>query len=1297
MGNITSNNTTTRTRTSVNTYNDDINFDELFAEDVPIDNNDDQTLTNNESEQDSIEENTPAHIGQEQILQHQLDAATTEEPADTLVHDLDYTVNFLNRQLAVEKTEAQRRKTKLTILALKYNRDIVNLLIKLDLPSDLRTIIPEDKQILLKAGVLKINKEHNVFVNFLYSSDKVSTWNETKKNAAEFHKNSKSSDTSTLKNAYKEARKGNIGKACNILTNFNNFIRATQDNIKGLFKGPTRRSNRTINSTPKYTHTFTDDACLDYTDMKEHASKLNCKSQASGPSGMTNSYIVSLINDPDECFLHLITYLVNWIIRGYISDDDWDLINMTKGILIAKDNHTEENPKVRPICISEPLMMLADRYVKKVLYKDLITAAGTTQTGLAKNGMHICNKLLQALFEDEVLQNNKDVITVKLDIKNAFNSLDRSVIIKHLSKLGIKFTNYWKRLYSVDSIIKFFDLDDDVIMQTGTHQGRCTSPLIFDAVLMSILSEAKVLDAIGSSTTTLLRLLHDDMLYKGTPDEIANLTKLITTALSKAGLDLNKTKTEVLHHESISPAGKEKVLQWANKFDKNIILQCEGLIFGGIPFGTDNFITKTLKSKFESFSKLMDDIQHHNNIAEIDVGITLSLCRFCLSTKWMHWLRVIPAKLWKYEATTENGQTILLDIRDLVDNKIWSYFLRDLDVSSYKKQNDNFETNFLSVEETRLAKETFFLNTRNSGYGVQSLMSTSNIALIGSWSSIMNEVYNQFGDATKLRHTNNENKIYERLSILPCIKRIQYTASELNVICSNSDIPKLQKTNPGTGDSGSFDLIHDTLKVLSTSCGLKSNENEFRKSTTKERLQLKMNHLFTWMNANDIATRLLDLDNAPDPTSKDYKLYISNNVKFRAFQGNRSRTTRRYLNFTHRPDQKREMDKYEIRKLLTKDLFISPYEENNFICEHCNQNGNVSWLEHVEICKMTRATRSANDPYKATPVNRSTSIHYGLKSIHKQHFPKISDMDVDQHEPYPDSEFNRLNGVNPPADDPLYRADLLLKCNFNDTSRNLPITKYLVDITSGSIHVKSNKDKFFKWVKDKNTKAWSYTYVNNAVSKSLYDLKIKHYKRWNHYDRIIPLAFDSTGNIAPRSRKFINKLYAPSSGDNGTGVQRNWNSEIQRRFLKKNFLDSISLLFAKYRVKDIQNMDRVPLQRRLDAEAERDPIEQRRRQRAAREAREEEERRNMAREEEEGQLRLDRIREDAIIAHEVYLQDLLKEEQRIRRETTVAIEALGDATNLQNLQQETTIDLEAIQNKDVQIFMDNFNIHSLYN
>ena len=76
-------------------------------------------------------------------------------------------------------------------------------------------------------------------------------------------------------------------------------------------------------------------------------------------------------------------------------------------------------------------------------------------------------------------------------------------------------------------------------------------------------------------------------------------------------------------------------------------------------------------------------------------------------------------------------------------------------------------------------------------------------------------------------------------------------------------------------------------------------------------------------------------------------------------------------------------------------------------------------------------------------------------------------------------------------------------------------------------------------------------------------------------------------------------------------------------------------------------MDRIPLQRRLDAEAERDPIEQRRRQRLAREARArgEKERRNMTREEEERRLVIDRIREEANIAHEAYLQDFLQEER----------------------------------------------------
>ena len=77
-------------------------------------------------------------------------------------------------------------------------------------------------------------------------------------------------------------------------------------------------------------------------------------------------------------------------------------------------------------------------------------------------------------------------------------------------------------------------------------------------------------------------------------------------------------------------------------------------------------------------------------------------------------------------------------------------------------------------------------------------------------------------------------------------------------------------------------------------------------------------------------------------------------------------------------------------------------------------------------------------------------------------------------------------------------------------------------------------------------------------------IKFEKYSLWDHNNYIIPMAFDSSGNIAPKSKSFINKLYATSTGESGSNAQRNWNSEIQRRYLKKDYLDSISLLFAKF-------------------------------------------------------------------------------------------------------------------------------------
>ena len=60
----------------------------------------------------------------------------------------------------------------------------------------------------------------------------------------------------------------------------------------------------------------------------------------------------------------------------------------------------------------------------------------------------------------------------------------------------------------------------------------------------------------------------------------------------------------------------------------------------------------------------------------------------------------------------------------------------------------------------------------------------------------------------------------------------------------------------------------------------------------------------------------------------------------------------------------------------------------------------------------------------------------------------------------------------------------------NVISRTFPTIFYCLDITSGSIYIKSNEDKFLKWTCNKITQEWSIPWVNNAVSKDLYKDKI---------------------------------------------------------------------------------------------------------------------------------------------------------------------------------------------------------------
>ena len=72
---------------------------------------------------------------------------------------------------------------------------------------------------------------------------------------------------------------------------------------------------------------------------------------AKGVSGFSNKILKTFCANRDPKGLELITYLVNFILRGWVCDKDWDLINTTRGISLDKGNFKNDSNDWRPICI----------------------------------------------------------------------------------------------------------------------------------------------------------------------------------------------------------------------------------------------------------------------------------------------------------------------------------------------------------------------------------------------------------------------------------------------------------------------------------------------------------------------------------------------------------------------------------------------------------------------------------------------------------------------------------------------------------------------------------------------------------------------------------------------------------------------------------------------------------------------------------------------------------------------------------------------------------------------------------
>ena len=485
--------------------------------------------------------------------------------------------------------------------------------------------------------------------------------------------------------------------------------------------------------------------------------------------------------------------------------------------------------------------------------------------------------------------------------------------------------------------------------------------------------------------------------------------------------------------------------------------------------------------------------------------------------------------------------------------------------------------------EENIAKCIFNLKLNNGGLGVQSVVEISDSALVGSWTCFVDDVFNQLYKVMNVNESDEEDRILKLgiLQNISIIQNIKIAAGNLkNYLYVDNEYKMCDHQSHSILVDGNCQ-VSEMLDILCESAGFDTFDSDpgklrrFRENKFMK-YQKKLTHLTNVISRDHLSDSLLLQHNNKPFSSEDrnFKLYALSNDIYRSFQ-DRSKFSQKFLNRIHMSYNKRTLNLKDTKKILALTLLISFKSPTLYCCKHCNTT-DVSCWEHLEQCKYAYGTfHNNNGDVEVKLGSRSQELHKAIKRSCCIHFNRTADTTVNDFlEPSVSTTFDLdPNHRSFKADDnikPEYRADILLEA-LGDSGTH---EKFLVDVTIYSSHVKSNINCHFEFHKNNKYFRW----VNAGVAKKAWIQKKSHYSKWLHDNHIIPFAFDSAGNIAPGTLKFINKLFAPSNSK----YTRSWNSENERKILKNWFLNDLSMILAKQRVTDLNKSLAIPLLERKE-------------------------------------------------------------------------------------------------------------------
>ncbi|XP_057302766.1 uncharacterized protein LOC130636933 [Hydractinia symbiolongicarpus] len=286
-----------------------------------------------------------------------------------------------------------------------------------------------------------------------------------------------------------------------------------------------------------------------------------------------------------------------------------------------------KNPGLRPIGVDEVLRRIVGKIVINISKNDVIKAAGSLQVCAGQNaGVEAAVNAMHDNFD-----NDDTEAVLLIDAENAFNSINRKVMLHNISKLCPMIATFINNCYAVPARL-FVIGGKEILSREGTTQGDPTSMAAYAIGIIPLLKA--LFNNTRSNDHTLKEVAYaDDFTVAGKLYEIKEFWSKIVDIGPKYGYFPKATKSHLI-------VKQEYLLSAEQIFaDSNILVTSTGQSHLGAVIGSQSYKIEYVNSKVAS---LVEQLKLLSKIAELEPQS--SYCAFVtgFKAKLTFLLRTVP-------------------------------------------------------------------------------------------------------------------------------------------------------------------------------------------------------------------------------------------------------------------------------------------------------------------------------------------------------------------------------------------------------------------------------------------------------------------------------------------------------------------------------------------------------------------------------------------------------------------------------------------------------------------------------